>query len=361
MVEEAAGLAIEERKYVRLATFLERGFSDLNREVVSKRICCLCGTCAAFCDKIRIGNGKNEEAPEFSEDYDTVCGLCYTLCPRISLPLPELERRIFGAVQEDVLGVYRNCYAVKSKKSDITGQDGGTVTALLAYALEEGVLDCAAITAADDQWRPKTKVATNSADLKAGSGTKYTLYPSVIGVRDAIEEGHTAIGFVGLPCQIQGLRKVQMSEQPYDVGIDKLKLLIGLFCMENFREDLLDFIAERYTKLENVSKCDIKGKEFSVYADEKHSIPLVDIEDYVGDGCSVCMDFTAELADISVGSVGSEEGWSTVFVRSEKGEELVKGALAKGYIEVKEIEDKGFGLIRRLAERKKASGMARSE
>ena len=40
---------------------------------------------------------------------------------------------------------------------------------------------------------------------------------------------------------------------------------------------------------------------------------------------------------------------------------LVKGAQDKGYIEVQEIEDKGFGLIRRLAERKKASGMARSE
>jgi coenzyme F420 hydrogenase subunit beta len=360
MVEEAAGLAMEERKYVRLPTFLERGFSDLNREVVTKRICCLCGTCAAFCDKITITE-EGEKAPEFSEDYDTVCGLCYTLCPRIFLPLSELERRIFGAVQKDVLGVYRSCYAVRSKKGDITGQDGGTVTALLAYALEEGVLDCAVITAADDQWRPKTKIATNYDDLKAGAGTKYTLYPSVIGVREAIEAGHTAIGFVGLPCQIQGLRKVQTTEQPYDVGIDKLKLLIGLFCMENFREELLDYIAKKYVKLEHVSKCDIKGKDFSVYAKEKYNIPLVDIEDYVGDGCSVCMDFTAELADISVGSVGSEDGWSTVFVRSERGEELLKGALDKGYIEVKEIEDTGFGLIRRLAERKKASGMARSE
>ncbi len=54
-----------------------------------------------------------------------------------------------------------------------------------------------------------------------------------------------------------------------------------------------------------------------------------------------------------MGSVGSEDGWSTVFARTEKGEEIVKGALKEGYIEAKEIEEKGLGLIRRLGERKR--------
>jgi len=349
----------EARKYVRLPTFLERGFSDLKREVIAKRICCLCGTCAAFCDKIEIKEDeKGEEAPRFIEDYDTVCGLCYAFCPRTFLPQSEIERRLFGEEQKDVLGVYRGCYAVRSTKEDIKGQDGGAVTSLLAYALEEAFIDCAVITAADDYWNPVTKVAKNYEGLKEGAGTKYTIYPSIIGVREAIEEGCTAIGFVGLPCQIQGLRNVQMAEQPYDVGIKKLKLLIGLFCMENFTKDLLDFIAKNYVKgsLEKVSKFDIKGKDFLVYEKEKHSIPLDEIENYIAEGCSVCMDYTAELADISVGSVGSEEGWSTVFVRTEKGGEVVEGAVEKGYVEVKEIEDKGLGLIRKLGERKRKSG-----
>jgi coenzyme F420 hydrogenase subunit beta len=356
MVEEAeaARSTKEAREYVRLPSFLERGFFDLNREVVAKSVCCLCGTCAAFCDKIAIEKGTaGDKVPEFSEDYDTVCGLCYTFCPRTFLPLPEIERRIFGEEQHDVFGVYRHCYAVRTKKSDILGQDGGTVTSLLAYALEGNLIDCAAITAADDQWRPITSVAKSYEDLKDAAGTKYTIYPSVIGVREAIDEGCTAIGFVGLPCQIQGLRKVQTAQQPYDIGIDKLKLLIGLFCMENFKEELLDFIAKNYAALERVNKCDIKGNEFLVYEEKKHSIPLDDVKRYIADGCPVCIDYTAELADISVGSVGSEDGWSTVFVRTEIGEEVVKGALEQGYIEVKEIEDKGLGLIRRLAKSKK--------
>jgi len=353
---DAAGLRTEERKYVKLPTFLEQGFSDLKREVVAKRICCLCGTCVAFCDKIKINEVESgEKAPGFIEDYDTVCGLCYAFCPRTFLPMTEIERRIFGEEQKDVLGVYRSCYAVRSKKEDIKGQDGGAVTSLLAYALEEGIIDCAAITTTrgESDWKPVTKVAKNYEELKEGAGTKYTIYPSVVGVKEAIEEGCNAIGFVGLPCQIQGLRKVQTAEQPYDVGIEKLKLLIGLFCMENFTEDLLNFIAKDYVKLESVSKFDIKGKDFLVYEKEKHSIPLDEIKNYIAEGCAVCVDYTAELADIAVGSVGSEEGWSTVFVRTERGEEVVKGAVEKGYVEVKEIEKKGLGLIRRLAKSKK--------
>lgn len=366
----AAGLKMEERKYVRLPIFLERGFLDLKREVIAKRICSFCGTCIAFCDKIKPKNtegvnGENE--PEFVEEYDTICGLCYTFCHRTFLPLPEIERRIFGEERKkeerDVLSVYRSCYAVRSKKEDIIkkGQDGGAVTSLLAYALEEGIIDCAVITTSDSQWRPIPKVAKSYEDLKEGAGTKYSIYPGVVGVKEAIGEGCTAIGFVGLPCQIQGLRKVQTAEQPYEVGIEKVKLLIGLFCMDNFKLDLLDYIAKNYVILERVSKFDIKGNEFLVYENEKdkkrvHTIPLDEVKGYANEGCSVCTDYTAELADISVGSVGSEEGWSTVFVRTEKGEEVVKGASEKGYIEVKGIEKKGLGLIRRLATSKRKRG-----
>lgn len=361
-------VGIGERKYVRLPTFMERGFGNLQNEVTAQRICCLCGTCAAFCDKIKINEGEGgRKEPRFIENYDTVCGLCYAFCPRTFLPLPEIERRIFGEERKregDILGVYRSAHVVRSKKADTIkrGQDGGAVTSLLAYALDEGLIDCAVITTADNQWKPVTKVARTYEELKEGAGTKYTLYPSVIGVREAIEGGCEKIGFVGLPCQVQGLRKVQTAEQPYDVGIEKVQLVIGLFCMENFTEALLDFVVKQCAggSLEDVSKFGIKGDDLLVSEKETFSIPLDEIKSYVGEGCLVCMDYTSELADISVGSVGSEEGWSTVFARTEIGERVVQGAVEKEYIEVMNIEKNGLESIRRLSKRKKKSGMQRS-
>lgn len=383
MAQEADSgeVGMEARKYVRLPTFLERGFGDLQNEVIAKGICCLCGTCAAFCDKIKINEcEESRKEPRFIENYDTVCGLCYTFCPRTFLPLPEIGRRIFGEEQKregDVLGVYRTVHVVQSKKADIIekGQDGGAVTSLLAYALDDGIIDCGVITTSDDKplqglrarvaephkWKPITKVARTYEELKEGAGTKYTLYPSVIGVREAIEGGCEKIGFVGLPCQVQGLRKVQTAEQPYDVGIEKVQLVIGLFCMENFTEGLLDFVEKICGgSLEQVSKFGIKGNDLLVSGKETFSIPLEEIKSYVGEGCLVCMDFTAELADISIGSVGSEEGWSTVFARTERGEEVVKGAAEKGYIEVMNMEKDGLESIRKLAKSKKEKGMQRS-
>jgi coenzyme F420 hydrogenase subunit beta len=369
MIGEAdAAELTEERKYVRLPTFLERSFLDLKNAVLAQRICCLCGTCAAFCDKINIQQGEGgKKEPRFVEEYDTVCGLCYAFCPRTFLPQSEIERRIFGEEQKraegDILGVYRTVQVVRSKKEDILkrAQDGGAVTSLLAYALDEGIIDCGVITTVDNQWKPVTKVARTYEELKEGAGTKYTLYPSMIGVREAIKGGCEKIGFVGLPCQVQGLRKVQTAEQPYDVGITKVKLLIGLFCMENFTEALLDFVEKICGgSLEHVSKFGIKGDDLLVSEKETFSIPLDEIKSYVGEGCLVCMDYTSELADISVGSVGSEEGWSTVFARTEIGERVVQGAVEKEYIEVMNIEKNGLESIRRLSKRKKKSGMQRS-
>ena len=46
--------------------------------------------------------------------------------------------------------------------------------------------------------------------------------------------------------------------------------------------------------------------------------------------CSHCQDFPAIYSDITAGEVGSEKGYTTVVVWTEKGKELVDSALAKG-------------------------------
>jgi coenzyme F420 hydrogenase subunit beta len=67
------------------------------------------------------------------------------------------------------------------------------------------------------------------------------------------------------------------------------------------------------------------------------------------------MDYTAELADISTGSVGSPDGWSTIFVRTAKGEEYLNKMVEAGAIETKPIDDvkPGLELVQKLALQKK--------
>jgi coenzyme F420-reducing hydrogenase beta subunit/ferredoxin len=335
--------------------------------------CILCGLCTRICDEcvgvsaidfIERGVDRKIEGPleePLGVDLSEVCigcGACAYVCPtgtikledvsakiRGTFPYAEVEERTFGRhrAEDEILGIYKNGYAVRSKHEDVLGkaQDGGAVTALLGYALDEGILDCAVITVADSDWEPSTKVARSSDELKEGAGTKYTHYPSSIGLIEAATAGCDRIGFVGTPCQIGGIRKVITSDQPYSIARDKIQLLIGLFCMETFKQELMAYLQEKVIPLEDIKKLDIKGKEFRVYDREGnlHVVPFDDVEGYGNMGCFACPDYTAELADISVGSVGSEPGWSTVLTRTDNGAELLKGAQAKGYIEVTEKVD----------------------
>ena len=71
-----------------------------------------------------------------------------------------------------------------------------------------------------------------------------------------------------------------------------------------------------------------KDKEEDWYAynvkvgGESKACEVRELERAVRASCLFCTDFTARLADISVGSIGSPDGFSTVITRSKKGEEL---------------------------------------
>ena len=70
---------------------------------------------------------------------------------------------------------------------------------------------------------------------------------------------------------------------------------------------------------------------------ELYQIPVDDIRPFIRPSCRVCLDMTAELSDISVGTVEGKEGWNTVIVRTAKGEDLLTRAKKAGVIEIRPL------------------------
>lgn len=163
------------------------------------------------------------------------------------------------------------------------------------------------------------------------------------------------MAIVGTPCQILAAAKMDkfMEEFPVD-------LKLGLFCMENFSYSYMKELLKDYdVDINDVNQCRIeKGHLWLYLKDKTVKIPLDKAKKCMRKNCQVCMDFTSELSDVSIGSVGSPEGWSTLIIRTEKGLELVEAAEKNNVIEIKPIGEGGLKIMEKLANEKKSKNKA---
>jgi coenzyme F420 hydrogenase subunit beta len=84
---------------------------------------------------------------------------------------------------------------------------------------------------------------------------------------------------------------------------------------------------------------------------------MKDVTKFARLSCHCCHDLTSEMADISVGSIGSPDGWNTVLIRTLVGKELFDGAVQAGLIEKKPLDEvqPGLALVKKLSFAKKRS------
>ena len=157
------------------------------------------------------------------------------------------------------------------------------------------------------------------------------------------------IAMVGTPCEIMAASKLQhYTDSPIDVKL-------GLFCMENFSyKYFVNLLKEYDLKMDDIEKFQIeKGYVFLLLkTKETVKIPLSVAKRIIRKNCNICVELTSETSDISIGSIGSDEGWSTLIIRTEKGEEIIKGAIKQKFIEAKELTESQFKLLNGIAQGK---------
>jgi coenzyme F420 hydrogenase subunit beta len=105
--------------------------------------------------------------------------------------------------------------------------------------------------------------------------------------------------------------------------------------MESFDYmDTVGFLKKAGIDIAKVTRFAIAGGKFTVIVgSEEHSWPVGDLDSATASSCAYCQDFTGKYSDLSCGNIGSDEGWTTVLVRTERGEKVIKGALNEGIIE----------------------------
>jgi len=316
-----------------------KGPRDLQKDVLTKGLCAACGACTNLCPYIDMVKGKGAVIIE-------PCGLsegkCYDFCPRAYIDVPSLDRLIFGSYRKD-LALGSNISVMKARARDnkirSSAQYGGVVSALITYALETGEIDAAVLAKSQNRISAEPTIARNRKEVLECAGSKYVVCPTVTGVLEAIKQEKDKVGVVGTSCQITAVRKMQASN--FEIGADKIGLLIGLFCTWAVSPDAYNYIKDLVGPV-NVVKLDVPPPPANIFVIQteakKIEVPLGEVRKFILPSCNVCFDMTNEFADISVGTVEGQEDWNTVIVRTKKGEKFLKNAMKAGIIETKPLE-----------------------
>ncbi|HEX6256543.1 MAG TPA: Coenzyme F420 hydrogenase/dehydrogenase, beta subunit C-terminal domain [Euzebyales bacterium] len=341
---------------------------ELYHEVVDTGLCTGCAACVMACPRDVLGYTDDYWPVQIGEGNafdgcwigDRGCDICTRACPRFRAWESDLDVELFGRPREpdEVYGIARSlllCRATDAAVHD-AGQDGGLVSVLLIWGLEQGLIEAAAVSRIVDERGPFDSapfLARTRDDVLATAGSRYTYSANPLALEEAADERLKQVALVGMSCQAS----INGTVSAYGVNKykNKLALTIGLLCSKTFTYDgQQTVLAEHGIDVADVTKINVKGR-YMVWTRDGgyHEIPLKELHPHTRPGCLKCPDFAAEHADISVGGIGADEDWTLTLVRTQRGEEWMAGVIDADLIEAKPAEDDpvAMKLLRALSRR----------
>ncbi|MFQ5556204.1 MAG: Coenzyme F420 hydrogenase/dehydrogenase, beta subunit C-terminal domain [Acidimicrobiales bacterium] len=348
-------------------------WKELHSEVITSGLCTGCAGCVIACPHDVIGYEHEPGAytPFHLEDElgadDCVhgqkgCTSCTRACPRFRMWEPEADMHLFGRLRrpDEMAGIYSDILLARASDDSVyrIGQDGGLVSAILIWCLENDIIDGALTSGVESLpdgspgWKAMPMVVTNRHEVLSGAGSRYTYSANTIAYDEARDKGLERLALVGMSCQtsigpVMWHRKVGKVSRP-------IKLNIGLLCSKSFDDSLFEELFEVKYGLakEAIAKMNIKGV-FQIWTKngDHHEINLKECHAWTREGCNHCPDFAAEHADISTGGIGDTSDWTLTIVRTELGRAVIDAMVADGAIETRPGDDDpgAVALMHRLA------------
>jgi coenzyme F420 hydrogenase subunit beta len=276
------------------------------------------------------GNGGGETRFFAGAQNDTVSARNGTTSAQNDAVTANGHRNGNGLRRRDNLGAARERLTARVAESIPGVQDGGVVSALLIELLESGEIDGALVAkpSESEPWKGVAHLAQRREEVVACAGSFYnqTLALGHLDLKKYDLPPKPRIALVGTPCEIQGLRAMQ--QRPFSWGasqVDAVVLTVALLCTKSFDYEglmLREIEAQRGIPLQEIAKIDIIRGKLYLYDDAGATLleePIRDFHSAALKGCDECADFLGVAADISVGSVGSEDGYSSVLIWTDAG------------------------------------------
>ncbi|HPL18554.1 MAG TPA: Coenzyme F420 hydrogenase/dehydrogenase, beta subunit C-terminal domain [Spirochaetota bacterium] len=338
------------------------GSRELLADVLSKELCIGCGACVSLCPYFKSYNGRTAMLFPCTQER----GRCFAYCPKVEVDLDEVSQKIFGAPYSmEPLG--RSLSAMMSragkKAAGNNYQSGGTVTALMTWALLEKLCDAAILTGREGL-NAVPAIVTNPDDVQNYASSKYTSAPTLEAFNRAADLGYSRIGVVATPCQVLALAQMRSNPMAKKDFSDPTSLVVGLFCTWSLDYRAFSRLVEGRVDIKDIKKFDIPPPPAEVM--EIHTargvieIPLAEVRATVPNSCDYCFDMTSEFSDISVGVVEGRSTMNTLIIRTERGRAAVDAAVKAGYLEIEDMPSDNLARLRTAAGNKKKRALKKA-
>lgn len=332
-------------------------WKELYEEVINTGLCTGCAGCVVTCphDVIGYEHEEGKYKPFHIEEElgldnclhgEKGCTTCTRACPRFRNWESSANNHLFGRdrLDDEMAGIWEQLLLTRA--TDTTqhekGQDGGFVTAMLSWLLDNNYIEGALVSGVelDDAWKAKPVLVQTKEEILATAGSRYTYCANPLALPEAKEKGLTKLALVGMGCQVSSPpvmwdRKAGKVSKPFQFNI-------GLLCSKTFDDAIFTelFEAKYGLKKQDMVKMNIKGA-FQIWMKDGsfHEIDLKECHQWTREGCKNCPDFAAEHADISTGGIGKDNAWTLTIVRTKLGVEVIERMIKDGVIEARPAQE----------------------
>lgn len=339
---------------------MKTSFHNLKKDVIDKGLCTSCGACKGICPNSAIDFiDKENRCVPYLEGSCIQCGMCQKVCVGAGFDvnsLKSVQSDLYGTKQEEEDNSYYICHA-KDPLIWKNSASGGFVTSALIYALDNRIIEYAAVIKNDSEkpWLPKVNLVNTREGIVDAMQSKYCVVPT-LEILQQIKKVNAPVAMVLLPCQAQAFMNIRHS---FPNLFRNVVLTIGVMCGNSLpfeaTNDVLNHIGVNNTN----DIIDLKYRDGLWHGDlhvrlkngEEKGVPYTHYMRYMGDfyrkeRCKLCIDGDAMFTDVSSGDgwiPGRKQdnvyGWSIVHTHTRTGEKLFSEMCKNGLLDVISITE----------------------
>ena len=324
-------------------------------------LCNRCGSCVGLSEgKVVFADREGRYLPKVvGEIDDKMADRLWAACSGKDFNFPEYNQKFYSNAPHfhEYTGSYQEISIGFAKDAEVrrNAASGGIISAVLLYLLQKKLIDGVVTLrmSLEKPWLSEPFIATTRDEIMEAAQSKYTI-SSVNEILPEMEKFQGNLAFVGIPPQVQSIRKLQKINDP---SVRNIKYIFGPFYgntlyFSSVRSFLKSYGEKDYTqirklyfrygewpgnmRIEMASGRVIELKKFHA----NYLIPF-----HVLQNSLYCTDFTNEYTDISGGDAWAPvyedrgKGFSMIISRTSKGQDIIDDMRKEGLLEANAISE----------------------